>query len=301
MINILCTSKPGDGLLCYSYEHCCFLNSIGIESQLVIITHKNFSKENYIASLRLKYRFVKIRLSFNEEVLYTLEPNDIALVMGRSMITLPYLSQKDYRYDQMFALHKILGGKVISVYSENHPKDYYKALTFFKPKVIKDLCDFDVYPNGVGVQYEKMINFEEYANVREDIQYEYLFLGTNEIYYNEVMKHIDNYKSHGILTYNALTEKYINSKYNNIYSPVINLLGKFKKYVYTKTYFDPAPRLLQEFKWLGKDVIYLRDKNIKDGGPVYMNRPVPTKQLYSDNINILVSMIKAINEKNIIS
>ena len=23
-----------------------------------------------------------------------------------------------------------------------------------------------------------------------------------------------------------------------------------------------------------KEVVYLRDKNIKDGGPVYMNRPV---------------------------
>ena len=47
--------------------------------------------------------------------------------------------------------------------------------------------------------------------------------------------------------------------------------------------------------------IYLRDKNIKDGGPVYMNRPVPTKEIYQDNINILVNMIKAINEKDIIS
>ena len=83
--------------------------------------------------------------------------------------------------------------------------------------------------------------------------------------------------------------------------PVQNLLSCFKSYVYTKTYFDPAPRLLQECKWLGKEVIYLRDKNIKDGGPVYMNRPVPTEQMYSDNINILVKMIKAINEKNIIS
>ena len=29
-------------------------------------------------------------------------------------------------------------------------------------------------------------------------------------------------------------------------------------------------------------MIYLRDKNIKDGGPVYMNRPVPTKEMYSE-------------------
>jgi hypothetical protein len=92
------------------------------------------------------------------------------------------------------------------------------------------------------------------------------------------------FKSHGILTYN---EKYINKDYNNIFAPVKNLLGLFKSYVYTKTYFDPAPRLIQECKWLGKEVVYLRDKNIKDGGPVYMKRPVPTKQMYKDNINIL--------------
>ena len=61
-----------------------------------------------------------------------------------------------------------------------------------------------------------------------------------------------------------------------------NLLGLFGTYVYTKNYFDPAPRLIQECKWLGKDVIYLRDKNIKDGGPVYYNRPVPTKKMYEN-------------------
>ena len=83
-------------------------------------------------------------------------------------------------------------------------------------------------------------------------------------------------------------------KYNNIFAPVENLLGLFKSYVYTKTYFYQAPIFIQEFKWLGKEVIYLRDKNIKDGGPVYMKRPVPTKQMYSDNINILVELIKGL-------
>ena len=51
---------------------------------------------------------------------------------------------------------------------------------------------------------------------------------------------------------------------------------------------------MQECRWLGKEVIYLRDKNIKDGGPVYMNRPVPTKDIYKNNINILVKLIKSI-------
>ena len=37
---------------------------------------------------------------------------------------------------------------------------------------------------------------------------------------------------------------------------------------------------------------------IKDGGAIYWNRPVPTAKMYSDNINILVNMIKAINNDN---
>ena len=114
-------------------------------------------------------------------------------------------------------------------------------------------------------------------------------------YYKEVDKQIKDcpncFKSHGILTYD---EKYINKDYNNIFVPVKNLLGLFKTYVYTKTYFDPAPRIIQECKWLGKEVIYLRDKNIQDGGPVYFKRPVPTEEMYKDNINILVKLIKSL-------
>jgi len=298
MINILCTSKPGDGLLCYSYEHCHYLNKIGIESQLIIITHPNFNYKFYENALREKYGRPEFHISYDYQALYTTEPNDVTLIMGRSMLTLPYLDRHRYKEDQILALKKLFSGKLISVYSENHPKDYDIALDYFKPRLVMDLCDYDVYPNGVGEHYEKMINFSCYKHINESIKFDYLFLGTNEIYYKEVMKHIDNYKSHGILSYQ---EKYINQNYNNVYVPVNNLLGSFKCYVYTKTYFDPAPRLLQECKWLGKEVIYLRDKNIKDGGPVYMNRPVPTEQMYSDNINILVKMIKAINEKNIIS
>ena len=143
-----------------------------------------------------------------------------------------------------------------------------------------------------------MINFSIYKPVVEDIQFDHLFLGTNDVYYSEILKHIDKYKSHGVLTYN---EKYIIMDYNNIFAPVKNLLGLFKTYVYTKTYFDPAPRLIQECKWLGKEVIYLRDKNIKDGGPVYFNRPVPTEEMYKTNINMLVAMIEELNEENIIS
>ncbi len=284
MINIVCTSKPGDGLLCYSYEHCCYLNSIGIKSQVVIITHHKFTKEDYINSVKEKY-ITYDNIVFDD---YTPASGDISLILGRSQLTLPYKDKKDYTNDQLLTMHLLFGGNLISVYGENQHELWQPALKYFNNKKVYNLCDFDVYPNGEGQQYEKMINFEVYKPVVNDIKFDYLFLGTNDVYYKEIEKHIDNYKSHGILTYN---EKYIIMDYNNIFAPVKNLLGLFKSYVYTKTYFDPAPRLIQECKWLGKEVIYLRDKNIKDGGPVYMKRPVPTKEMYKENINILVKLI----------
>ena len=51
IVNIVCTGKPGDGLLRYSYEHCCYLNSVGIESQVVIIPNPKFTKEDYIKAI----------------------------------------------------------------------------------------------------------------------------------------------------------------------------------------------------------------------------------------------------------
>ena len=291
MINIVCTSKPGDGLLCYSYEHCCYLNSIGIKSQLVIITHHNFTIQQYMDMIKEKYKTYE-NVVFND---YTPLSKDISLIMGRSMLTLAYLNKSNYNNDQLLSLRLLFGGKLISFYSENHVKEYPIAINYFNPKKVYDICDYDVYPKGVGLHYEKMINFDVYKPVTNDIQFDYLFLGTNNVYYKEIDKQMKDcpncFKSHGILTYD---EKYINKEYNNIFAPVKNLLGLFKSYVYTKTYFDPAPRLMQECRWLGKNVVYLRDKNIKDGGPVYMNRPVPTKEIYSANINILVKLIKSI-------
>jgi hypothetical protein len=207
------------------------------------------------------------------------------------MITLPYLDKHKYTKDQLLTLHLLFSNKVIALYSENHPKDYPLALEYFKTKKVYDLCDYDVYPNGVGIQYEKMINFDVYKPIKNDIQYQYLFLGTNEIYYKEIEKYIECYPDHGIVTYN---KKWINPKLNNLFAPIDNILGKFETYVYTKPNFDPAPRLFVEFKWIGKDVIYLRDKNIKDGGMVYWNRPNFTTQLYEININTLIGLIERI-------
>lgn len=290
MINIVCTSKPGDGLLRYSYEHNCALNSLGIKTQLVVIPNPKHTKEEYIKSIKDQYKTY-------ENVVFDCTPNneDITLVLGRSMITLAFKDIKNYTMDQKLSLHLLFGNKIIAVYSENHPKEYPLALEYFKPNNVFDLCDFDVYPNGVGIQYEKIINFDLYKPVKNEIQHKYLFLGTNEIYYKEIDKLIkecpDCFKSHGIVTYN---EKWINPKLNNLFAPVENILGKFESYVYTKPNFDPAPRLFVEFKWLGKNVEYVRDKNIKDGGMVYWNRPIPTNEIYKKNISILVKLYEKI-------
>jgi len=286
-VNIVCTSKPGDGLLRYSYEHCCYLNSIDIKSQLIIIPNTKHTKEEYIKSIEDQYT------TCNNIVLdnYIPTANEITLVLGRSMITLAYKDKDNYTKDQLLSLHLLFKNKVIAVYSENHPKEYPLALEYFKTKKVFDLCDYDVYPNGKGIQYEKIINFDLYKPIKDEIQYKHLFLGTNEIYYKEIEKHIDKYPDHGIVTYN---EKWINPKLNNLFAPIENILGKFQTYVYTKPNFDPAPRLFVEFKWLGKNVEYVRNKNIKDGGMIYWNRPIPTKQIYKDNINILVDLIRTI-------
>ena len=266
MINIVCTSKPGDGLFHYSYEHCCFLNDLGISAKLIIIPNKKHIIQDYIDAINECYTKFE-NIVFND---YMPRSDDVTLIMGRSMLTLAYLDYNSYTEEQKLTLHSLFSNKLISVYSENHVKEYPIALDFYEPEEVIDLCDHEVYVNGVGEQFEKIINFSIYKPIVDNIQFKYLFLGTNKTYYREVEKHIKNYSSHGIIAYK---DKYINQKYNHLFVPVKNLLGLFDTYVYTKPNFDPAPRIIQECKWLGKEVIYLRDKSIKDGGPVYWKRP----------------------------
>ena len=40
-----------------------------------------------------------------------------------------------------------------------------------------------------------MINFSVYKPVKEDVQFEYLFLGTNNVYYEEVERQIKECRS----------------------------------------------------------------------------------------------------------
>jgi len=267
MINIVCTSKPVDGLLYYSYEYCSYLNEQGIDAQVIIVCHKNFSMYDYIRAISNKYIY------FQNVVFDNFVPNraDVTLIMGRSMMTLSWQSFNDYRNEQKETLRNLFSGNVISVYSENHPAEYPKAVEFYAPKQIVDLCDTEVYPNGLGAHFEKTINFSIYKPHVDNIQFKHLFLGTNDKYYATIEEVIDQFPDHGILTYDA---DYVNIKYNNIFVPVDNVMSMFETYVYTKETFDPAPRIFQECKYYGKDVIYLRDKTIVDGGSVYWKRDI---------------------------
>lgn len=266
-INIIVTSKPVDGLFYYSYEYCSYLNSLGISSRVVVITHKKFPVDKYIEAISNKYIHCK-NIVFNN---FNPNENDISLIMGRSQLTLSWINFKDYTDDQKETLKKVFSRNLISVYSENHPTRYPLAVDFYSPKKIIDLCDTEVYPNGIGNHFEKTINFSIYKPIKENIQFKHLFLGTNPEYYATAEKYIGNFPDHGILTYD---ENYVNIKNNNIFVPVTNLMGMFDTYVYTKETFDPAPRIFQECKYYGKDVIYLRDKNIADGGSVYWKRDI---------------------------
>jgi len=286
-VNIVCTSKPGDGLFHYSYEYCCFLNDLGINAKLIVIPNKKHTEQDYIDAINECYiKFENI--VFN---VYMPRSDDITLIMGRSMLTLAYLDYNSYTEEQKLTLHSLFGGKLISVYSENHPKEYPLAVEHFNfaPDKVVNLCDHEVYVNGIGDQFEKIINFSIYKPVVDNIQFKYLFLGTNRTYYREVEKHIKDYSSHGILAYK---DKFINEKRNHVFVPVKNLLGLFDTYVYTKPNFDPAPRIIQECKWLGKEVIYLRDKSIIDGGPVYWKRPAKCLTEQKDKIENLLKWIE---------
>ena len=191
MINLVCTSKPGDGLFHYSYEHCCFLNDLGISAKLIVIPNKKHIIQDYIDAINECYTKFE-NIVFND---YMPRSDDVTLIMGRSMLTLAYLDYNSYTEEQKFTLHQLFGGKLISVYSENHIKEYPIALDFYEPEEVIDLCDHEVYVNGVGEQFEKIINFSIYKPIVDNIQFKYLFLGTNKTYYREVEKHIKNYNT----------------------------------------------------------------------------------------------------------
>ena len=266
-LNIVCTSKPVDGLLYYSYEYCSYLNSLGISAKLIIICHRRFPKDTYITTITNKYIHFE-NVIFDE---YVPSFDDVTLIMGRSMMTMSWQDFGYYSTLQQDTLYRLFLGNVIAVYSENHPEKYQKAVDFYSPNQIIDLCDTEVYLTGIGDHFEKTIYFDIYKPYVDNIQFDYLFQGTNKEYYATAEKFIDQFPNYGILTYN---DKYVNIKNNNVFAPVENLLGIFNTYVYAKETFDPAPRITQECKYFGKGLIYLRDPSIQDGGSVYWKRDI---------------------------
>lgn len=261
-LNLVCTSKPCDGLFYYSYEYTQYLNMSGIKTDMIIITHPRFKSQDYINSINQKYT------SFKNVIFNDFKDVKTTLIMGRSILTLPFLDRKSYSQDQLMILHLLFKSKIISVYSENHKIRYYQALKYFKPEEVIDLCDYDVYPKGIGKHFEKKIFFDIHKPVTENYQFEHLFIGTNKNYYDSAKKLVYKYKSHGIIIYDNYE---YDSSLNNIIAPVENLLGTFKKYVYTKNIIDPAPRLIQECKYHNKEIIYEASNR---GAEAYKNRPI---------------------------
>ena len=99
--------------------------------------------------------------------------------------------------------------------------------------------------------------------------------GMNELELQNYCINLSFPKFHGTQLFRWLYKNnYLDINNNNIMVPVPNLLGIFETYVYTKDTFDPAPRIIQECKYFNKDIIYLRDKNIQDGGSVYYKRKI---------------------------
>jgi hypothetical protein len=78
---------------------------------------------------------------------------------------------------------------------------------------------------------------------------------------------------------------------NNVFVPVDNIMSMFETYVYTKDTFDPAPRIFQECKHFGKEVIYMRDKSIHDGGSVYW-----TREIAKPNIAPILEAMEELND-----
>ena len=172
MLNIVVTSKPVDGLFYYSYEYCSLLNSLGIKARVIVITHRNFTQQDYLDVLKYKY-IHQHNVLFNSLDGWT---GDATLIMGRSMMTLSYQDFDSYTMQQQMILRTLFAGNVISVYSENHPVKYPLAVEFYEPEKIVDLCDTEVYPNGVGIHFEKTINFDIYKKHKDNIPVSYTHL-----------------------------------------------------------------------------------------------------------------------------
>jgi hypothetical protein len=178
-----------------------------------------------------------------------------------------------------------LNNNLIIIHNENYD-NFNEEVKYFKPRKLTHLNDKNIYPNFEGIQYRKKIYFDIYKKPLKE-ESKTLFNGSNNQYYEDVLTVIHKYKNPIIVV-----DKFKNDQYkkNQILLPVENILEKFDKYVYTKSFFDPAPRFIQECFYFGKEVIYDRNLEIKDGGSVYYELG-----LKGENFNLtdeIISIIK---------
>lgn len=284
-LNMVYVGKPCDGLLYYSYEYCQALNEAFMVTQLIVIPKKGYTKQDYIDSIESKYK------EMHDVVFDYYIPDsedDLTLILGRNILANSFKNISEYNEQQLCTL-RLLFDKIIVVYSEQDPKAYQQALKYWDITEIYNLCDHDVYPNGVGKQFEKRIHFDVYKEPKKDIKVKNLLLGTNKDYYETAKKLVKKYDDYAILAYE--NDFFIDDNLNHIWAPADNLLGSFENYIYAKEQFDPAPRIIQECKKYGMNIVYERDKGLQDGGSVYMNRDVkpidtnPILRAYQDMKN----------------
>ncbi len=269
-INIIFSSYPEDGLFFYSYEHYCFLNDAGINTKFVIFLPLPSSKKNFIDMLISKYKNVRLdKIFFIDGVSRIHKFDGVNLLMGSSHLHQTYrkVIRRDYSLAYKVTLRAIMSNKTIVIYNKNRPEDDQQALDFFKPKELIVLNDSGIYPDTEGIEYRKFINFSEYKPIKKPTDC-YVFNGTNPTYYERVKKVISGYKNSKIIVREHIDDEYRDIQ---IKAPVKDLHAQFNKYVYTKDYFDPAPRLIQECFYYNKEVIYDRDPTFVDGGSVYYN------------------------------
>ena len=86
---------------------------------------------------------------------------DTTFILGRSMLTLAWQDFDQYTEAQQNICVNCLVIKlyqcILKIILQN-----ILAVEFFAPKQIIDLCDTEVYLQGVGKHFEKTINFDIY-------------------------------------------------------------------------------------------------------------------------------------------
>jgi len=261
MINLIYTSRPHDGLFYYSYEYGVYLSQLGYDVRLVIYPNFGHSRSEYLDAIQYKYKIIKAPVFGDRITDDFIKDTRVNILMGRSLLL--FAKNVEQQYPN---IKKLLSNNMILVYNNNHDTNtQQKMVEHFSPKTLINLCDHDVYIEKIGKHFQKSIYPDIYSEHYDHPQFEYIMNGSNERYYKKARNVLHKYPDARILTY----KKHFD---NDLQMPVKNLFGLFCTYVYTKDYFDPAPRMLQESSYFKKNIIFDRNSSIRDGGYVYYNR-----------------------------